>query len=48
MLAAIYYQEMPPSDAHMAWFDRQNEVGFNVGKLMRYTMDFDPKVVRDW
>lgn len=48
MLAAIYYEEMPYDDAHMAWFDRSNEVGLNVGKLMRYTMGFDPKVVRDW
>ena len=48
MLAAIYYEELPYEDAHMAWFDRSNEVGLNVGKLMRYTMGFDPKVVRDW
>ena len=48
MLAAIYYEEFPPDDAHLAWFDRHSEIGFNVGKLMRYTMNFDPKTVRDW
>ena len=45
-LAAIYYEESPMPDQHQAWFDMYTEVGKNIGKLARYTMDFDPKAER--
>jgi hypothetical protein len=44
----VYYEAEPPIDAHLAWFDRNSDVGKSVGKLMRYTMAFDPKKVYDW
>ena len=47
-LAAIYYEPQPDKDQHMAHFDLSNEVGLNIGKLMRYTLGFDPKEVHDW
>ena len=47
-LAAIYYDPMPPDDAHMALFDVYSDIGKAIGKLARYTMAFDPKEVYDW
>lgn len=44
-LAALYYEEQPDIDQHLAWFDQYNEVGLNVGKLFRYTLAFDPRDV---
>ena len=44
-MAALYYEEEPALDAFDAWFDRYNELGLNVGKLMRYTMAFNPKEI---
>merc|ERR1719453_488013 len=42
-LAAIYYDEAPGDDEHALWFDFYNEVGLNIGKVMRWTLAFDPK-----
>ena len=47
-LAAIYYEEEPNKDQHMAWFDRYSEIGRNIGKLARYTLAFDPKAIKDY
>lgn len=47
-MAAIYYEEEPTEDQHIGWFDRYNAIGLNIGKLMRYTLGFDPKAVREW
>jgi hypothetical protein len=47
-LAAIYYEPQPQEDQHMAHFDVSNEVGLNIGKLMRYTTAFEPNEVHDW
>lgn len=45
-LAAIYYEEEPKEDQHAAWFDMYVEVGMAIGKLMRYTLLFDPKEIK--
>lgn len=46
-LAAIYYDDQPESEQHTGWFDMYSEVGLNIGKLFRYTLNFDPKEVHD-
>jgi hypothetical protein len=46
-MAAIYYDTMPEADQHTGWFDMYSEVGLNFGKLVRYTLAFDPKEVHD-
>jgi len=33
---------------HAFTFDKYNEVGLNIGKLMRYCFKFDPKEVYKW
>jgi len=47
-MAAIYYEPQPNKDQHMAFFDMYNEIGLSVGKLVRYTLAFDPKEPRDY
>mmetsp|Transcript_14227 Transcript_14227/g.24201 ORF Transcript_14227/g.24201 Transcript_14227/m.24201 type:complete len:260 (-) Transcript_14227:102-881(-) len=47
-LAAIYYEEEPQKDLHMAWFDRFSDIGKNIGKLARYTLKFDPDALAPW
>ena len=47
-LAAIYYEEEPHKDLHMAWFERFSDIGKSVGKLARYATDFDPKAIKDY
>jgi hypothetical protein len=42
-LAAIFYEEEPLPDQHLAWFDMYNEVGLCVGKIWRYTAGYDPR-----
>ena len=44
-VAAVYYEEAPHTDEHMAMFDMYNEVGMSVGKVLRYTLAFDPKEI---
>jgi len=44
-MAAIFYEESPPADAHQAWFDMYLDVGTSIGKMMRYTLNFDPKAI---
>jgi len=46
-MAAIYYDTMPEEDQHTGWYDMYSEVGLNIGKLIRYTLGFDPKEVHD-
>ena len=47
-LAAIYYETPPPDNQHSAYFDMYDEIGKNVGKLLRYTMAWDPKEEKQW
>ena len=42
-LAAIYYDEQPGEDEHSLWFEFYTEVGLNLGKIMRWTLAFDPR-----
>merc|ERR1711907_168672 len=42
-LAAIYYDEAPEEDEHSLWFEFYSEVGLNMGKIMRWTLAFDPR-----
>lgn len=45
-LAAAFYDNQPGEDQHVAWFDLFGEVGLNVGKVARYTLDFKPKEIK--
>jgi hypothetical protein len=43
---AIYYiksEEIPDNLLHDEYFDMYSELGTNIGKLLRYSFDFDPK-----
>jgi hypothetical protein len=45
-LGAIYYMdpaEIPANQLHDEYFDMYSELGMNIGKLLRYSFDFDPK-----
>lgn len=44
-LAAIYYEEQPYEDEHALWRDFYNEVGLSIGKIFRWTLDFDGDVI---
>ena len=46
-LAAVVYDPEPDSDAHSLWFDRFSQIGLSVGKMVRYTLMFDPSAPRD-
>ena len=43
-IAAVYYEDAPTSGSHFAWFENYSDIGMNVGKLMRYCLDFDPRI----
>ena len=46
-MAAVFYEEEPTEDQHQAWFDMYIDIGLSVGKLMRYTLLFDPRDERE-
>lgn len=44
-MAALFYDTQPKEDDHSLHFDMYSQVGTNVGKIMRYTLAFDPKEI---
>merc|ERR1712227_547434 len=45
-ILAIYYMDtskIHPDYLHDAYFDVYSEFGMNLGKLLRYSFEFDPK-----
>ena len=43
-IAAVYYEETPQGDSHFAWFQNYSDIGANIGKLVRFCLDFDPRI----
>ncbi len=45
--AAVYYDPVPAPDQHRAWLKLYNVYGLLVGRIARYSVNFDPsKVIR--
>ena len=45
--SALYYDVMPEDDDHLALFEFWSEMGTNIGKLVRYVLDFDSSYVNE-